>query len=654
MKKSTTSDARKLRADIQSLRGFAVLIVVIYHAKISFISGGYLGVDVFFVISGFLITRLIKGGIERGDFRFSDFYFRRAKRLLPAAYVTFLVTVISAPLFLASSEMRDLIAQVAGAVTFTANIVLLQQAGYFGGAAELKPLLHVWSLAIEEQYYLILPATMVVIPRRYWLPAAVIILSTSLALCFLQAGKESTFYLLPTRAWELAIGSIGALLTRSDWLGRLGKLLFWPALVLLITLPVMQVGSFHPGLDALLICLATLIIILRQHPIMFDWWGAQGLSKIGDISYSLYLVHWPLFAFYNNVWIGESSEARPVGVSIGLIVLSLLLAHLLYRYVEAPIHKAEIKRRKPFLVRIITASLGLVFGTVGVTQAFQDDRDYGHIRRVNYGLSEACEFQQRFEPLEECQSSVEPRLLVWGDSFAMHLVPGIADSTLRGSGVVQATKSECGPLIGLAMYRDKERNDRKWAQSCIEFSESVVRYLKDAKSIDTVVISSPFSYFMQPGERLLKWSSHEQAYQIVDASVTEALEGLKKTVESVRSLGKRIVLIAPPPSNGADPSRCVERLHRRLPSMGDNANCGIEVSAYRQKWKYVLKYLESAPLEADVEVISFDSYLCDSGLCMTHDGGTLIYRDPFHLSYDGSVFLARKMSLLRLIDEAAR
>ncbi|HMM72612.1 MAG TPA: acyltransferase [Rhodocyclaceae bacterium] len=155
-----------LRQDIQALRGLAVLLVVLHHAEFGLVDGGYLGVDVFFVVSGFLITGLITSRIESGRFSFSDFYFRRAKRLLPAAYVTFVACAALAPWLLGANELRDFWQQLIGSTTFTANFVLWQQAGYFQGAAALKPLLHVWSLAIEEQYYLILPLALTLMPRR--------------------------------------------------------------------------------------------------------------------------------------------------------------------------------------------------------------------------------------------------------------------------------------------------------------------------------------------------------------------------------------------------------------------------------------------------------------------------------------------------------
>ena len=185
------------RTDIQVLRALAIFLVVLYHAKLG-ISGGYLGVDIFFVISGYLITRMVSQGIDLNEFSFPNFYFRRAKRLLPAAYVTFLLVAILSIIFLDGTERQDFAKQLLGAVTFTGNIVLWRQVGYFDSNAVLKPLLHVWSLSIEEQYYLLLPAALVFTPKRYWLFVAVMTAIISLGFCIVlmafKLSQPSTFY----------------------------------------------------------------------------------------------------------------------------------------------------------------------------------------------------------------------------------------------------------------------------------------------------------------------------------------------------------------------------------------------------------------------------------------------------------------------------
>lgn len=650
-----TAHSQSFRTDIQALRGFAVLVVLFYHAKIAFFSAGYLGVDVFFVISGYLITRLIKNGIEGGNFRFSDFYFRRAKRLLPAAYVTFLVTALLAPFFLASSEMVDFQAQMLGAVTFTANIVLWRQSGYFEGAAELKPLLHVWSLAIEEQYYFLLPAVFVFIPRRFWLRTAILAFIVSLVLCFfmLQRKPIATFYLLPTRGWELTIGSIGALLVVGDRLHHLLKTMFWPALAALLVLPFMQLETNHPGPGAMLICLATLVLILRKHPLLSNGMGMHGLSRVGDMSYSLYLVHWPLFAFLNNVWIGETGGEQPTETRVALIALSLVLAYLLNRYVEEPIRRANVRAKSRILFRAVATSLGLIGITAGIAQGVASTKDYAHLKRVNYGFGVACEFSENFEPISECRNSDNPEMLFWGDSFAMHLVPGILGVKGVAPPIVQATRSVCGPLIGIAAQNDR-RYDRKWGESCIHFTDSVIDYLKRTNSVKVVVLSSPFEQFVNKDWRLLKRDDQDGTYESVDAGLAEAVAGLKRTADAVRAMGKRVVVIAPPPGSGFDVGRCIERLERKLPTMSVAQGCMINMNAYRKHRGRVLDLMQVLAQQADIEVISFDSYLCDSVSCKTYIDGTFIYRDSGHFSHEGSVFMANAMSLVEKIRMGAR
>jgi peptidoglycan/LPS O-acetylase OafA/YrhL len=260
--------ARRPRADIQALRGFAVLIVLCYHSKSGMLAQGYLGVDVFFVISGFVLTLLISADLGQHRFRLADFYLDRAKRLLPAAYVTFAVTALLAPLFLTSSEMADFQLQMVGAVTFSENFVLWQQSGYFGAAADLKPLLHIWSLAIEEQYYLLLPILLMCLPPRWRLPTSVALALASITLCVLYAGRELSFYLLSTRAFELTFGSIAALLPAGERVERGMRAAFWPAFVALPLVPAVRAGSVHPGPTAVLLCAATAVLIRREHPLL--------------------------------------------------------------------------------------------------------------------------------------------------------------------------------------------------------------------------------------------------------------------------------------------------------------------------------------------------------------------------------------------------
>lgn len=307
-----------IRVDIQALRGLAVLLVVLYHTKMGGLPGGYLGVDIFFVISGFLITQLIASHVLRGNFSLWEFYSRRAKRLLPVAYVTFFITAILAPWFLNQQELHDFASQMVGAVTFTSNFVLWQQTGYFEGASDLKPLLHIWSLAIEEQYYFLLPAILLIIKPSRWLICALILILLSLGLCFIGGLIKpiASFYLLPTRAWELIIGTAGALLLQQGndvargAIATLCKLLLFPAIFSLMLIPFFPFGGIHPGLNAFLICIATLVVLLSTNTALNSSIVTKALGRVGDVSYSLYMVHWPVIAFVKNAWVGSTYEVQ--------------------------------------------------------------------------------------------------------------------------------------------------------------------------------------------------------------------------------------------------------------------------------------------------------------------------------------------------------
>lgn len=655
-----------IRLDIQALRGIAVLMVVLFHVDFGGVSAGYLGVDIFFVISGYLITLLIAEGIGRGDFRLGEFYFRRAKRLLPAAYVTILVTALMAPWFLSEREMRDFALQVVGAVSFTANFVLWRQSGYFEGASELKPLLHTWSLSLEEQFYMFLPAALVLLPRRLWMRGVLLALLLSLGLCAVGAlwKPTATFYLLPTRAWELLIGSAGALLV---WTRRSAgdpvaaavpvKVLFYPALAALLLLPMWPLGGTHPGIGALTICLATLVIVLRRHEGLERTLLVRWLARVGDISYSLYLVHWPIVALLKNTWVGPGVEL-PVDARVAAGLLAFATAYLLYRFVERPTHRARLQFTRRRFAGVVFSSFVLMLVAPSEILASKQSTNFDEVRRVNFGLHEVCEYTAPFAPRPECSSGSQPRFLVWGDSYAMHLVPGLAHQlAARGEGVIQATRSVCGPILDLSPQRLRHAehgpvHDRAWAERCIEFSQSVFEFAAGSRSIEVVVLSSPLSQYIDATNWLHVARSDAGT---VDAapSVSSTAVAIERTVRRLQAVGKRVVVVAPPPRAKFDVGACLERQATGLVSLGTGRDCSIPADSYRSGYQRELELLDSIE-RAGVPVLRFDPFLCDAKVCKTSIDSTMVYRDEGHLSYEGSKLLAARMNWVGMIQQLAR
>ncbi|MCB1951350.1 MAG: acyltransferase [Rhodocyclaceae bacterium] len=642
--------SNKYRIDIQALRGIAVLLVVLHHANIDLFEAGYLGVDIFFVVSGFLITGLVADGIDGGSFSFSKFYFRRAKRLLPAAYTVVLATTAIAPFVLGGVEINDLAAQVLGAITFTANIVLWQQVDYFAGSAELKPLLHVWSLSLEEQFYFILPALLVFLPRRYWLRSLAILLVASLVVCFVGVVYKpvATFYLLPTRAWELAVGAVGALVADNNRVRFVAKLFVWPALAGLFLVPAIPTGGVHPGIDALLVCIATFVLLLYPENALCRGPLANALAKVGDMSYSLYLVHWPIFAFANNAWVGNSREGFSVSVTIVLVAISFILSYLLYRFVEAPIHRSSIGLTRSNLLRTTTCSALLVVAPYVVANSISRSVDFEDVRKANHGLNRICSVNESFEVHPECRSADSPALAVWGDSYAMHLVQGLlsmdTDSLL---GIEQVTMSACGPMLDLAPV-DKTPGsyyNRYWAAKCLEFQRKAVKHLAESASVKIVVMSSPFVGYLKP-DAFDNLVSDGSEMTLVEPTVDRAVASLRRSVDYLRSAGKRVVIVAPPPTGGFDTGSCLERLVTEKIRFGAPSDCRIPLAAYHHERAKEREFLTRVEKEKIADVVWLDPFLCDERSCVTMLDNELLYRDAGHLTYRGSELVAARMGLL--------
>ena len=641
----------RFRSDIQALRGIAVLLVVVQHARGGLLEAGYLGVDIFFVVSGFLITGLIGRAIADGSFSFGAFYFRRARRLLPAAYVTFAATAVASALLLGLGEWLDFSHQLAGAVSFTANFVLWQQTGYFEGAAALKPLLHVWSLSVEEQYYLLAPGAMVLLPRRHWTAAAALVFAASFGLYLWLAPRNpsAAFYLLPTRAWELALGSLAALLPWSQQARKLMMLLSLPALVALVAVPAWPLG-LPATLRLPAVCLATFVIIARTAEYDSSSPLVAGLARVGDASYSLYLVHWPILALLNNFAIGDPDLGQPTApMLLAAVAAAFALGYLLYRYVELPMRRMPLRPTRKLLLPTLATSLLLATLPLAVSaRVWGDGRDFVELRRDNDGFGQACESGKAYQPLAACQNAKSPTLMVWGDSFAMHLVPGLA-ATHKG-GVAQATKSVCAPFLGLAQVVPEY--PRPYAEDCIAFNDSVLDFLSKSKSVRVVALSSPFYPYFDPKRRLLV---REQGQLVErDPGQDRAIAAMRATVARLRAAGKRVVVLAPPPSSGVDMTHCLERRAAQSQVDRGKLDCSIRMADYQASKAETLRFLARMETEAHVPVLRFDPLLCTQERCAVELEGSIVYRDEGHFSHAGSIAVARRMQLGRMVDRVAR
>jgi hypothetical protein len=289
---------------------------------------------------------------------------------------------------------------------------------------------------------------------------------------------------------------------------------------------------------------------------------------------------------------------------------------------------------------------GLVIG-VAATAASQD---YAHMRRGNSGLSDTCEFAGEFTAPVECRTSAAPRILLWGDSFAMHLADGIVAST--DAGLAQATKTLCGPLLGVSYYiapkqdNHEESHRRANAPDCVNFNDSVVAYLAATPSVQVVVMASTYDQYLR-GRRLMVREGNAAAGLIEQGGSEDlAARALGKSIAAVRGLGKRVILVAPPPSDGIDVGRCLELKATGKAIMGaDYPNCAISEDHYKLYRAEVLALLERVSRDEHVPVFHLTDFLCQGGKCMTEIGEVFLYNDHIHLSHEGSRLIGQRVHL---------
>src|ERR1700726_1504939 len=463
---------RKLRyrPDIDGLRGIAVLSVLAYHLKMSLFHGGFVGVDVFFVISGYLISAIILSDIAAGKFSIASFYERRVRRIAPALLVALLVTSVFAVLYLLPTELVNFAKSLLAALFSASNLYFWKQSGYFSATSDVKPLLHTWSLAIEEQFYVFLPVFLTVayryFPRRMRL-SIVLIAIASFAFSAVEAFRDPTaaFYLLHSRAWELLLGVLISLEVFPDTAGPVVRNLAAAAGTAMICPAIFTYTPVtpFPGASALLPCLGTALVI---------WAGRSGetlfiralsfkpLVSIGLISYSLYLWHWPIIVF-QGMQSTLGSGASPRMAKLICILLSLGVATLSWKFVELPFRNGRnpIPRVVLFRLAAVAAAVVAAFGIAPLLfDGFPSRYPPGAIRVASYLNYDSAKYSREgscfitsgyeyinFDPLKCLQMDPQKKnYLLLGDSYAAHLWYGLA-TTLSGVKVLEATATGCRP-----------------------------------------------------------------------------------------------------------------------------------------------------------------------------------------------------------------
>jgi peptidoglycan/LPS O-acetylase OafA/YrhL len=646
------------RKEIDGLRALAVLPVILFHAGFNIFSGGFVGVDIFFVISGYLITSVILNELEQGKFSIINFYERRARRILPALFFIMLACIPISWFVLLPKDMQSFSKSLIAVPIFASNILFRHEAGYFDLASELKPLLHTWSLAVEEQYYLIFPFLLMFF-WKYGRKKILIILggffliSFGLAQWGTSAKPASAYCILLARGWELLAGAFAAFfLSRKNYSESktnlceiVSEIAGWIGIALILyAIFTHNKNTPYPGLYALFPTIGTLLIILfaKKDTTLGKFLGNQVFVSFGLISYSAYLWHQPLFAFVRHKSLMEPDHI----IFSVLCILTFILAYLTWRYIETPFRvKKYLNRKQIFQYSLIGSVFFIGVGLIGYYTDGVFIKSTGRLEAleldnriaVNYGLNKECDGDYTESDL--CRTSDNPEVLVWGDSFSMHLLDGLIASNPNIK-VIQKTVSNCGPFLEIAPAGSGYA--QSWSEKCISINDKVFNYLKNSPNIKYVVMGSPFGQYVSKDAKILTRQGD------IEDGEKNAFKAMQLTINRIRELKKTPVIFSPTPQNGENIGKClVKATFLNI----DNKFCDIKYSDSAAQQSEVFDFLKK--VEKITTVVWLSDFLCSSDICKTSKNGVLFYRDEEHLSHEGSSYLGKEMNFYSRLEKAA-
>ncbi|MDB6143079.1 MAG: acyltransferase [Pseudomonas sp.] len=657
--------ALNYRPEIDGLRTLAVVPVILFHAGFQLFSGGFVGVDVFFVISGYLITSIILAEMLAGKFSVVNFYERRARRILPSLFVVMLICLPMAWVMLDPLDFKFFSKSLIAVPTFSSNILFWRESGYFDAAAELKPLLHTWTLAVEEQYYVFFPLFLMLMwgLGRKWITGILIIAAMlSLAISEHGAANESsaTFYLLHARAWELLVGSFIAIYF--SWRPRSDtgpQILHQPATLLGVLLIGYAIFAFDnstsfPGVHALIPTMGAALIILFANS---QTWVGKVLSTrlfvlIGMISYSAYLWHQPIFAFARNASLVEPKWTEMLALSM----LSLVLAYLSWRFIEQAFRKkSRISRRQIFTFGTLAS---LVFIGLGLTGYINN----GFASRFNVDPAVLESFAD-IEPRTACEQNQDgnglnidvclfgaadktnpPDVAVFGDSHAEALLPSF-DNAGKALGITVAHigLGGCPPLLGVDVVSGNYA-----VGVCENLATREYEYVKN-NGIKKVILVSRWTLYTDGDYDKKTMSgyflvSHDSQEKTKAASRVVFEKALEVTIEAYRALGTEVYIVEQVPQQVVNPKNLYYRLARETQETEAQKLLLVsELSVPQSKHEHLQAFTRNLFKidrgENKIKLVSLDSLFCKNQTCMVGDMSSY-YKDFNHLNIKGTRLVA--------------
>jgi peptidoglycan/LPS O-acetylase OafA/YrhL len=646
------------RPDIDGLRAVAVLSVLYFHYGEPLpqqwrLPGGFTGVDVFFVISGFLITSRLWDDIEAGTFSILGFYDRRIRRILPALIVMLAVTLLAGKFLLMPGDYNALATSTAAAAFGVSNFFFLAKTGYFDQSADLMPLLHTWSLAVEEQFYVVWPVLLFVIGRERarlqiaGILGAIVLLGFAASLLWFDAKPKAAFFMAAPRAWELAIGALLVFLPSLS--RRSGEAATVFGVALIGAGFVLVKASSFPGPAALYPCLgAALVIWPRSEPTRGG--AALGLLRpIGLISYSLYLWHWPIWVMF-RIFINNGQPR--IQEALAVAAVSIVIAALSYRIVEQPFRKRRWRPSQSVWAGLVTCTL-IFCGAKYVNSAEglpgRISKDAYAMRSLDAMWEWPC---KRIDLSREIRNACVfgapwadgiEKAVLWGDSNADMLAPFL-DVIAKQANVAVALHLNCPAVLnGETVLRNTDIVPG-YNTDCGQSRLALLALLANRPDIKTVVLSASWAYLigvLVGKQSLSAEQNHAKLFQI----------SLDDTVSRLTALGKRVVMISTIPQWFKDPVPChmvnVGLLRRQC---GDDERYLLKSTNDRFQSESVAVFLRVAESHPEATLIIPGKGLCPSARCIDTVNGEAIYRDVVHLRRNLSEATNRELAHLIGLD----
>ena len=631
----------KYRSEIDGLRALAVLPVILFHAGFETFSGGYVGVDVFFVISGYLITTIILNEMEEDKFSLLLFYERRARRILPALFFVMLVSIPFALLLLAPSDLKDYGQSVVSTATFSSNFLFWLERGYFGTAIEFKPLIHTWSLAVEEQYYILFPIFMIItwqlgLKRLLIFLFVIFLTSISIAHAASVFGVfdrviTGSFYLIPTRAWELLIGVFIAFYFKyyrfslSIPINQTLSLIGFS--MILVSIIFFDKETPFPSLYTLIPTLGTALLIISAVPktIMHKILSIKQLVFIGLISYSAYLWHQPIFAFARHRFSNDVSDI----VFLFFAILSLILAYVSWKWVEKPFRDKNKVSQKGILNFSIVGILIFIF--LGSVFSFNNGfiKNYNKVEQdiyfefINIGIWNPKNMQS-VNMRQFNKDDNRKKLLIIGDSFAEDLVNAVKESSLENKYQLSAYRMSrlCGVLyVEKKLIKDFQPN------SC-----SLEPNLFDERDFynNNRLIANP---------KLITLIQEADEIWIQSAWLDWQIPFMKSSLQSLQEFNSNLVLF----SSKEFKIKSASQYKNQYGLKGIKSDFLIS-----EEHKILSEQLQEIARQTNVRFIDPMYVICDSYITCKHsfDGEGIISADSAHLTPYGANYFGKKLEEL--------